>query len=250
MSYRHIVCSPSDMVVIESSKLRAGKTFPRTPSFRTVARTYWKPTYEYVRLRWHKAPVDAEEITQEFFLHALERSAFAGYDARRARFGTFLRACVDRFVVDVARYERAKKRGGEALFLPLDVNSAELELETGGKDIVDPEVLLEREWVKSLLEVAADAFRAVCKRKGKVEHFRVFELIHLSDTGEAPSYAQVANQLRISVRDVENRLVYARREFRAEVLNVCRALAPNTEVFANMRELHAFLFQGRRRLFP
>ncbi|WP_394829114.1 hypothetical protein [Pendulispora albinea] len=50
----------------------------RARSLTVLARIYWRPIYEYVRCRWRKPPIAAEEISQEFFLRALERDTFRG----------------------------------------------------------------------------------------------------------------------------------------------------------------------------
>src|SRR3981189_3431398 len=33
----------------------------------TLFAAYWKPVYKYVRLRWNRAPEDAQDLTQGFF---------------------------------------------------------------------------------------------------------------------------------------------------------------------------------------
>src|SRR5207237_4348062 len=137
----------------------------------------------YIRLRWNKVPATAEEITQDFFLRALDKNTFFGYDARKARFRTFLRVCVDRFVVDVERYHRAAKRGGGAPIAERDFKLAEEEIGEEEMAIVDPEAIFEAAWVQSLLDASLESFRAASERKGKREHFRVFELYHLRDEG-------------------------------------------------------------------
>ncbi|WP_394829877.1 RNA polymerase sigma factor [Pendulispora albinea] len=194
----------------------------RARSLRVLSRMYWKPIYKYVRLRWRKMPGDAEEITQEFFLRSIDKNTFLGYESGRARFRTFVRVCVDRLVVDLGRQSLAKKRGGGARFLQLDFKAAEEELEEHESPLPDPEKLFELEWVKNLLELAVLGLRESCGRAGKDVHFRAFELFHLSDEPDRLSYADVAAKLGISVRDVNNRLTYARREFRAAVLEALR----------------------------
>ncbi|HWL86696.1 MAG TPA: sigma-70 family RNA polymerase sigma factor [Polyangiaceae bacterium] len=202
--------------------VRSTNPVERARSHTVLAKRYWKATYKYIRLRWSKPAATAEEITQEFFLRALDKNTFLGYDARQARFRTFVRVCIDRFVVDQERHTQAKKRGGGTFFLQLDFKSAEDELGSEVLGVVDPEALFETEWVKSLLESAVGTLHAVCIREKKEQHFRAFELFHLSEDSERPSYEDIAQELGISVRDVNNRLTYARREFRAAVLEALR----------------------------
>jgi len=86
---------------------------------------------------------------------------------------------------------------------------------------VDPEAIFEATWVQSLLDGALETFRSKSERKGKGEHVRVFEYFHLRDE-EKLTYEEIATELGISVADVNNRLAYARREFRAAVLEALR----------------------------
>lgn len=207
--------------------LKSGDAMEKARSIDRVATAYWKPLYKYVRLRWKKTPPEAEELTQSFFLHAIDRRTFNAYEPAQARFRTFLRVCVDRFVVDAARHDAARKRGGGARLF--DFQTAENELASESRTASDPEKLFEVEWVRSIFESAVESLRVSCKDKGKEVHFRVFELLQLSD--QRLSYAAVAAELGISVTDVTNRLSYARREFRAIVLDVLR------EVTASEQEL-------------
>src|SRR5258708_39692221 len=98
----------------------------RARSLGILATTYWKPIYKHVRLKWRKSPNDAEEITQAFFTRAFERELFQSYDPTRARFRSFLRTCLDNFVVQESLSERRLKRGGA--IAKVDVDAAEIEL--------------------------------------------------------------------------------------------------------------------------
>src|SRR5262245_41186657 len=100
----------------------------RRRSLDIIATTYYRPVYAHLRLRWRKPRDVAEELTHDFFAWAIERGTFASFDTTRATFRGFLRACLDRFVVDVFRAESASKRGGRVRLLHLDVDAVEREL--------------------------------------------------------------------------------------------------------------------------
>src|SRR5260221_11710192 len=53
-----------------------------------LCRAYWRPIYTYVRRRGH-APPEAEDLTQAFFAHFLERQLLTASDRQRGRFHTF-----------------------------------------------------------------------------------------------------------------------------------------------------------------
>ena len=205
--------------------LRSGDPATRSRSLDRLVASYWRPVYTYLRLRWRRSACEAEEITQEFFLRSIDRDVFAGYDARRSRFRTFVRVCLDRLVVDLERRERTWKRGrGQSL--SLDFAAAEREL-AGVPSTDDPERLFEAEWLRGLVRNAVDSLRAACLAKGKQIHFQVFERIHLG--GERPSYAELAEELGLSLGDVTNRLSYARRELRAILLAALRDSSATAE---------------------
>jgi RNA polymerase sigma factor (sigma-70 family) len=207
--------------------LRSDDAIERSRSLKRLAETYWNPIFNYLRLRWHKDAAEAQEITQEFFVRCIAKGTFASYVEERARFRTFVRTCLDRFVLDLARRERAEKRGG-TLPQSVDIEAVELE-QLADSATPDAEALFEAEWAHSIVDNAVEALRVTCAEKGKDMHFRVFARAHLASDPEKPSYAAIASELGISVVDVTNRLSYARRELRAIILEALRDLTASDE---------------------
>src|SRR5690242_8897235 len=64
-----------------------------------LCRTYWWPVHEYIR-RWEHAPHDAEDLTQQFFAHFLEKEHYRLADRRRGKFRTFLLTAVRSFLTN------------------------------------------------------------------------------------------------------------------------------------------------------
>ena len=204
----------------------------RARSLELIAFTYWKPIYKYARFRFDKSPQEAEDITQDFFAKALERDTFAAYDPARARFRTFLRTCLDRFVIDHERARTAQKRGGHAETLDLAFDEAEHEI--ANAEPPDRDALaeyFEAEWMRHLLSISVETLRQECEAKGRTRHFRVFQRLHIEGVLDPPSYAAVAEELSISVTDVMNSLTYARREFRRLVLDSLRLMTGSEDEF-------------------
>ncbi len=192
----------------------------RAQSLTRLAQLYWRPVYKHVRRRWHKAPDEAQELTQEFFLQAIDTETFQAYSAEKAHFRTFVRVVLDRFVIDRARRAFRKKRGRGTFTQPLDTETLEGELRSDDDGVSNPETLFEREWVRSLVAIAVEALRVSCREKDKDEHFRVFERWYAG--GRDESYASIGAALGLSAVTVMNRLNYARHEFRAAVLESLR----------------------------
>jgi RNA polymerase sigma factor (sigma-70 family) len=200
----------------------------RRRSWERIARAYHKPVYGYLRLRWRKDEEEARDIAQSFFARCLEREIVKTYDAGKARFRTFLRACLDRFVIDEGRRARAEKRGGGLPFA-LAIGDAEAEIAAAQRgEELDPEACFDAEWVRQVMGLALEALRAHCRDRGKEEHLRVFERYHI-ESDEPPSYAALAAELGLTTTDVQNRLGFARRAFRRFVLEILRDLTASEE---------------------
>ena len=201
-----------------------------------LCQAYWKPVYKYVRLRWDRDTADAQDLTQGFFAEMLERELLNRFDAGKSRLRTYLRLCVDSFVMNQDKAARRQKRGGEVQHLALDFGGAEEELGNAAIDpasIASPESLekfFEKEWVRSLFTLAVEDLRALCIDRRRERDFRLFETYDL-ECDEQASYADLAKQYGIPVTGVTNALVWARREFRRIALERLREICGGEEEF-------------------
>jgi RNA polymerase sigma factor (sigma-70 family) len=205
----------------------------RAHSLEVLSEAYYAPVYKYARIRWKANQEEALDITQGFFHSAFESGAFGRYDPSQARFRTFVRVCLDRYIAKERRRDRAQKRGGGALHLEIDGEALERELAASGvQETTNAEDYFAEEWMRHLLSSAVSALDQECQRRNKQQHFRVFELLDLAPDPEArPSYAEVAKQVGISATDVNNRLTWARRELRRLVLDKLREITATEEEF-------------------
>jgi len=203
----------------------------RARSHEALTLAYYRPIYKYVRVRWRKPDEEARDLTQDFFATALEKGTFARYDPDKARFRTYVRVCLDRFIAKRDRDQHAQKRGGWAKKLSLDFDAVEREIEQPfHDDVTNPEAWFEAEWIRYLLSASVDALRERATAKGKSIHFAVFERLDLCPELDArPSYAEVASELGISVTDVTNRLSWARRELKKTVLDKLAEITASEE---------------------
>ncbi len=202
----------------------------------TLFTAYWKPVYKYVRLRWNRQAEDAQDLTQGFFAEALERELLTKYEPAKSKLRTYLRLCVDSFVMNQEKAARRQKRGGNATHVALDFQAAEGEL-TGAAisaaSIRSPESLeefFEKEWVRSLFALAVDDLRKFCEARERERTFRLFEDYDLSGDPEI-SYQKLAAEYAIPVTDVTNALSWARREFRRIALERLQELCGSDEEF-------------------
>ncbi|OLB19241.1 MAG: hypothetical protein AUI12_11015 [Acidobacteria bacterium 13_2_20CM_2_57_6] len=208
----------------------------RERALEALCAAYWKPVYKYVRWRWNWAANDAQDLTQGFFAELLERELLDKFDPKKSRLRTYLRVCVDSFVMNEDKWGRRQKRGGNILNVALDFAAAEEELGATTIDpakIVSPESLeefFEKEWVRSLFALAVEDLRQLCEQRERTRTFRLFEAYDL-EGDEKSSYDQLSKDYGISVPDVTNALAWARREFRRIALDRLRELCGSEEEF-------------------
>lgn len=208
-----------------------GGAVTRKQGFSRLITAYWRPVYVYLRFRHQRTDADARDLTQAFFAQCWERNTFSSFDPARGRFRTFVRTCVDRYVIDQHRSEHAQRRGGEWDHIPIDV--AQLERDTALIDPAlssDPERLFEAEWIRSLLLQALTDLRTSYASQSKDLDLAIFEDYELAP-GERPSYAELAIHYRVPATTVTNRLAAVRRALRACLAENLRALTGTEEEY-------------------
>src|SRR5438093_730478 len=100
----------------------------RKQALEVIVAAYWKPIYKYIRLTKGASNENAKDLTQAFFVRALDKGFFQRYDPSKARFRTYLRVCVERFLANERKSAGSCKRGGDREVLALDFESAEREM--------------------------------------------------------------------------------------------------------------------------
>jgi RNA polymerase sigma factor (sigma-70 family) len=225
---------PTRRSVIEAA--RSIDSEERERALEALCAAYWKPVYKYIRLRWNRPADAAQDLTQGFFMELLERELLDRFDPKKSRLRTYLRLCVDSFVMNEDKAGRRLKRGGNVLHVALDFPGAEEEL---GAAVMDPaaipspeslEEFFEKEWVRSLFALAVEELRELCLAKERERTFLLFEAYDL-DGNEKISYEQLAQEYGIPLTDVTNALAWARREFRRIALERLREICGSEEEF-------------------
>jgi len=225
---------PTRRSVIEA--VRSIDAEEREGALEALCVAYWKPVYKYVRWRWNRPAEVAQDLTQGFFVEVLERELLEKFDPNKSRLRTYLRICVDSFVMNEDKAGRRQKRGGSLPHVALDFATAEEELGATAIDparIASPESLedfFEKEWVRSLFSLAVEDLRKLCEERERARTFRLFESYDL-EGHEKISYEQLSKDYGISVTDVTNALAWARREFRKIALDRLRELCGSEEEF-------------------
>jgi RNA polymerase sigma-70 factor (ECF subfamily) len=171
----------------------------------------------------------------------MEKRYFDAFDPAKGRFRTFLRVLVDRFVANERKAAGRLKRGGAQVFVPIDFETAEGELDRHEVAVAaDLDEYFHREWIRTLLTLAVDDLRAEYESAGKLVQFQAFERYDLEApaAGETTTYAALAQELGVSATDVTNYLSAARKAFRRLLLDRLRAICGDGGEFeAEAREL-------------
>jgi RNA polymerase sigma factor (sigma-70 family) len=156
-----------------------------------LCQSYWFPLYAFVRRRGYLAG-DAQDLTQAFFAHLLEKEALGRTAPEKGRFRTFLLAALKNFLANEWDKTRALKRGGGLEIISLDWNGAESQYRLEPCHQLTPEKLFDRRWALTLLDRVLNALHLEYDRDGNAE---LFEELKLGLAGGGKRYAAIAARL-------------------------------------------------------
>ena len=161
-------------VVIDSAKSNPAES---RPALEALCRTYWAPLYAYV-VSSGKSHEDAEDITQAFFGHLLQKNLPGSADPELGRFRSYLLASLRYFMIDYHRHSTSQKRGGANATVPL----REEEYPSTAGDT--PEAAYERKWAHTLIGIALDTLAAEQDKAGHGARFTLMRPLLLDPQGD------------------------------------------------------------------
>lgn len=177
-----------------------------------VTSAYWEPVRRYISMRWRESEEDSADLTQAFFSKCLQAGTLIQYEQAKGTFRTYLRTCLDHFVLSARKKARTRT-------VPLEVDVA--------SSAESPEEVFHREWVRSLFSLATEDLRT----SGNGVRFGIFERYDLQDSERRPTYDELAAEFGVTTASVTNYLAAMRREFRKAVLNRLRELTVTEREF-------------------
>lgn len=217
----------------------SGDHFRAAAALEALCQAYWYPLYAWAR-RSGQSAVDAEDLTQGFFLRLLESGGFAAADAARGRLRSFLLGAMKHYAADEWDKSRAVKRGGRVQTIAIDGLAAEERYRLEPADLRAPDVLYERRWALTVLEQFSAALRAEYAGAGKAAVFDVLSP-WLSATPDG-GYAAAARELGIPEGAARVAVHRLRRRY-AELMRreIARTVEHDDEIDDELRTLLAAL---------
>jgi RNA polymerase sigma-70 factor (ECF subfamily) len=162
----------------------------------SLCRAYWYPLYAYARRAGH-SPAEAEDLTQGFFARLLEKDYLKSAASDKGRFRTFLLVALKRFLANEWDREHALKRGGFAPVVSIDQEVAESRLAVEPSHNVQPDVLFDRQWAKTLLERAIAQLQEEYVASGRAQLFEYIQSCLAREESALP-YAEIAARLKLT----------------------------------------------------
>jgi RNA polymerase sigma-70 factor (ECF subfamily) len=179
--------------------------------------SYWFPVYAFIRHRGHE-PHLAQDLTQEFFVHLLEKGSLEAVDPCRGRFRAYLRAACTHFLADQRDRQRAQKRGGGRAILSIDARDAEGRYLREPAHDLTPERLFERTWALTLLDRVLERLGGEYERAGRAAQFDQLKVVLTAGPQSVP-YATLAARLGTSEGTVQGAVHRIRKRYRAILLD-------------------------------
>ena len=210
----------------------------------TIARDAWEdlyrdycyPVYCFIRRRGYPRP-EAQDLTQDFFVHLVEKGTLRRAVPLKGRFRTFLLGVLEYFLVDAARRAGTRKRGGDRQFVFLDdAGRAESEYQLAAPDSQTPAQLFETRWAAALIEAVFARLREEMTASGKETLYRALK--DYVAGAEDASYQETADRLGLTLAALNSAIHRLRGRYRALLREeVARTVANPGEVEAELVHL-------------
>jgi RNA polymerase sigma factor (sigma-70 family) len=223
-----------------------GDATSRRSAMESFAQDYWPAIYAFARKKGN-SPHEAEDLTQSFLIHLMDRDRFDGLAEENGRFRSWLLACLHNFLRSNWRDQDRQKRGGKLTHLSIERDLGEAWLEQSETDELSPDVVFDRRWAAALLARAVAELVRSYERDGKVDLARVLVPM-ITGADERQGYAEASGQLGITEANARVAAFRMRKRLRTLVREEVAAtvLSPD-EVDAELAELFV-LFESKPRV--
>lgn len=210
-----------------------------------LAKRYWSPICHYLGFKGYDRD-EAQDLAQDFFLHAMTTGLFARADRTRGRFRSFLLAALNNFAANEWRRDAAQRRRPSGGFASLDemLDDAYVTPAALAHDET-PEREFHRAWIRTVLHNVLAELQAHLVAEGKATHYLLFHARVVAPQLEGtlpPPLQEQARELGLEYKDAANRIVTAKRAFLRLLADELRAYAGSEAEFADdERQVHRLL---------
>lgn len=174
--------------------------------------TYWYPVYAFVRRAGRNAH-DAQDLTQDFFAHLMERAALDHVDRDRGKFRSFLLASLNNFLANDWDRRNALKRGGGRTIVSIDEELAEERFHHEPATDLSPDKFFDRQWAITVLERAIDRLAGEMRANGREQQFEKLREF-LAVRAPQSAYNDLAAELRTTAAALSITVSRMRQRYR------------------------------------
>jgi RNA polymerase sigma-70 factor (ECF subfamily) len=208
---------------------------------------YWKPVYCYLRKRGY-GNEEAKDLTQDFFCECfLGTKLLRAADRKMGRFRQLLLTALKRFISNVERDKKRKKRAPASEILSFS------SLQLAGVDlpgsVATPEQAFYHAWIADLLDQVLGEVAEQYRCPATLKHWEVFQLKVLApalQNAQDLSMKQICERCGVASEvQAANMLVTVKRRFRSVLKRRLRNLVrSDSEAEAEFKEIFGFLSGG------
>ena len=189
---------------------------------------------------------EAQDLTQDFFLHLLQKNIANRADPLRGKFRTFLLSALEFFLLHKKEEAGAQKRGGGATMVCLDEETAEERYQ-----LMDPaqtaEQIFDARWAAMLVQAVIDRLKTEMESAGKGELFSKIRgfLIEYPNS----SYAEAAQATGLTLPALKTAIHRLRVRY-GDLLReeIARTVVSPADFDDEVRALRASLLSGHLRV--
>ncbi|MBV8274528.1 MAG: sigma-70 family RNA polymerase sigma factor [Verrucomicrobia bacterium] len=209
--------------------------------FESLYRSYSHPVYAFLRRRGYNR-YEAQDLTQDFFLHLLQKDIIDRADPLRGKFRTFLLTALGFFLLHVNERARAEKRGGDATMVVIDNETAETLYQ-----LIDPgltaEQIFDARWVSTLLQATIERLKTEMESTGKRELFDNIRCFLIENPKS--SYTEAAQRTGLTVAALKTTIHRLRVRYRDLLrAEIARTVVSPADFDDEVRALRASLQSG------
>jgi len=210
---------------------------------------YWYPLYAFARHKGYSEH-DAQDLTQSFFLHLLEKMSLKQARPERGRFRSFLLASFQNHISGFRQRASAAKRGGGYQVISLDAQEPQERSRLEPAEQITAETLFDAQWAKLLLERVTTRLEEEYQSIGKKDLFDALRrYLAIPDGEKATGYENVARQLRLTAAAVKSLVFRLRKRFGMILRHeVAQTVLDSAEIDAEIHALYGALFAAEGRL--